>query len=91
MILVFFQSPKELRLCKCYVQLNFYLHRTQVEQRRVAEESFLILPLAVRLSEFQTINWNDLFQFYAEVLLWLPVISLAVNSSTNFSGRRAVS
>lgn len=31
------------------------------------------------------------FQFYAEVLLWLPVISLAVNSSTNFSGRRAVS
>lgn len=47
MISVFFQSPKELRLCTCYAQKNFHLHRISVKQRRVTEKFVLVTPLAL--------------------------------------------
>lgn len=67
MISVFFQSPKELRLWKCCAQ-NFHLHRISVKQRSHRR----ILPCCASCTDFQTIIWAVLFQFYTEVLLWLP-------------------
>lgn len=42
-------------------------------------------------TEFQTIIWAVLQKSHAEVLLWLPMVSLAANSPTDLTGRRTVS
>lgn len=86
-ISVFFQSPKELRLCKCYAQKNFHLHRISVKQRRVTE-FFLVMPLALisrQSSEPCFLN------FMLKSCYGFQVILHAVNPSPKFSGRRAVS
>jgi len=74
-ISVFFQSAKELRLCKCYAQKNFHLHRTRAERRRVTEEFFLILPLALNSRQspgpfFSNSMLKSCYSFQWFHLLW---------------------
>lgn len=83
-----FPVPKRIKALQMLRTKEFL---SAQNQSGAQESRRRILPHPSSCMDFQTIIWTVLFKFYAEVLPWLPVISLAVNSSTELSGRRAAS
>lgn len=80
--------PRRITALQMLHTKEFHMHRPRVKHRRSRRR---ILPHSSSCTEFQTIIWAVLQKSHAEVLLWLPVVSLAANSPTDLSGRRTVS